>query len=141
MRLDALHTSPFNQAVRLRSGRVGSDRLSTVYDMVQHCSVVEYKFPVLPLSALFLSGCTGRGLDTRLGLLLLALTEFIWRGDFTQKKYASLEPYSGVISIYTNLWSETSQITRLRRKMTPTLDNFSYSGCCWCVFFGQLPLC
>lgn len=34
----------------------------------------------LPLSWWFLSGCTGRGLDTRLGLLLtlLALTEFIW---------------------------------------------------------------
>lgn len=32
----------------------------------------------LPLSWLFLSGCTGRGLDTRLGLLLVALTEFIW---------------------------------------------------------------
>lgn len=31
----------------------------------------------LPLSWLFLSGCTGRGLDTRLGLLLVALTEFI----------------------------------------------------------------
>lgn len=34
----------------------------------------------LPLSWWFLSGCTGRGLETRLGLLLtlLALTEFIW---------------------------------------------------------------
>lgn len=33
-----------------------------------------------PLSWWFLSGCTGRGLETRLGLLLtlLALTEFIW---------------------------------------------------------------
>lgn len=31
----------------------------------------------LPLSPLCLSGCTGRGLDTRLGLLLVALTEFI----------------------------------------------------------------
>lgn len=41
---------------------------------------VQYRQLALPLSWWFLSGCTGRGLDTRLGLLLtlLALTEFIW---------------------------------------------------------------
>lgn len=58
----------------------------------------------LPLSWWFLSGCTGRGLDTRLGLLLtlLALTEFIWGsliykkcGSFHSRREAtSIAPYS-----------------------------------------------
>ena len=43
--------------------------------------------PILPLSWWFLSGCTGRGLDTRLGLLLtlLALKEFIWGGGYLEE--------------------------------------------------------
>lgn len=40
--------------------------------------LISWPRPSLPLSPLFRSGCTGRGLDTRLGLLLVALTEFIW---------------------------------------------------------------
>lgn len=40
--------------------------------------IISWPRPSLPLSPLFRSGCTGRGLDTRLGLLLVALTEFIW---------------------------------------------------------------
>lgn len=54
--------------------------------------------PIVPLSWWFLSGCTGRGLDTRLGLLLtlLALTEFIWvSGDLEGKKRRSLHSRSG----------------------------------------------
>lgn len=38
---------------------------------------------------MFRSGCTGRGLDTRLGLLLVALTEFIW-GVGCWKKYTAI---------------------------------------------------
>lgn len=41
-------------------------------------ATIWWPWPGLPLSPLFRSGCTGRGLDTRLGLLLVALTEFIW---------------------------------------------------------------
>lgn len=59
--------------------------------------------PGSPLSWGFLSGCTGRGLDTRLGLLLtlLALTEFIWGvGDLEETSKPSQQKRRRLVYVF-----------------------------------------
>lgn len=69
---DALHTNTGNAQIIQFNPKAGC--------LTSRSVMLTLAWLTLPLSWWFLSGCTGRGLDTRLGLLLtlLALTEFIW---------------------------------------------------------------
>lgn len=81
-----------------------------------------------PLSWGFLSGCTGRGLDTRLGLLLtlLALTEFICGVGNLEEKRRSLHSRRGdaehaVLCLFLQHTTICHRSPRLKTNVPPRL--------------------